>query len=123
MPETDTIAAISSAVGGGAARIIVRMSGPRAPEIARELLDDAADLPPPSAAQLRRLRLRGSLAFPVWTYRFLAPRSATGEDVIELHLSGNALLARLVLDELIHRGARPSEHGEFTARAYFNGRI
>jgi tRNA modification GTPase len=43
--------------------------------------------------------------------------------VIELHLPGNALLARLVLNELIRRGARPAEPGEFTARAYFNGRI
>ena len=120
--ESDTIAAISSAVGS-AARMIVRMSGAESARIARSMLDDGNDLPPPSGAQIRRLRLRANLCFPAWIYRFAAPRSATGEDVIELHLPGNARLARLVLDELIERGARPAEPGEFTARAYFNGRI
>src|SRR5690606_19456396 len=60
---------------------------------------------------------------PAWLYVFGAPRSYTGEDVVELHLPGNPLLARLVLDELIQRGARQAEAGEFTARAYFHGRL
>jgi tRNA modification GTPase len=68
------------------------------------------------------LQMRG-LRFPAWLHTFHAPRSYTGEDVIELHLPGNVLLARWVLDELVQRGARPAEPGEFTARAYFNGRM
>jgi tRNA modification GTPase len=122
--EIDTIAAISSAVGV-AARMIVRMSGPRAPDIARRLLqdDEPNELPALSTAHLRRLRFRGDISFCAWIYHFAAPQSGTGEDVIELHLPGSTLLSRLVLDELIALGARQAEPGEFTARAYFNGRI
>ncbi|MFI5380205.1 MAG: tRNA modification GTPase [Tepidisphaerales bacterium] len=60
---------------------------------------------------------------PVWLYIFSAPRSYTGEDLVEIHLPGNPLLARLLLQELIRAGARQADAGEFTARAYFNGRM
>lgn len=64
------------------------------------------------------------LCVPAAVYTFQGPRSATGEDVVEYHLPGNALLARMLLDELVrHGGARRAEPGEFTARAYFNGRV
>jgi len=63
------------------------------------------------------------LSVPAWVYLFAAPHSVTGEDVIELHIPGNPLLARMLLDELIRLGARQADPGEFTARAYFNGRI
>jgi tRNA modification GTPase len=68
------------------------------------------------------LRFRG-LKFSAWIYSFRAPRSYTGEDTVEFHIPGNPLLARMLLDELISRGARQADPGEFTARAYFNGRI
>ncbi len=68
------------------------------------------------------LQLRG-VEFPAWVYSFKGPRSYTGEDVAELHLPGNVLLARWVMEALVERGARPAEAGEFTARAYFNGRM
>ncbi len=58
-----------------------------------------------------------------WVYLFRGPHSYTGEDVAEFHIPGNPLLARMLLDELIARGARLAEAGEFTARAYFNGRL
>jgi tRNA modification GTPase len=121
--ENDTIAAISSAVGNAAARVIVRMSGSEAPEIARQLLTEPQELPAPSTAQHRRLRFRRDISISAWIYRFASPRSATGEDVIEIHLPGSALLSRLVLDDLVALGARPADPGEFTARAFFNGRI
>src|ERR1700683_3754024 len=54
---------------------------------------------------------------------FAAPGSATREDVIEIHLPRNTLLARLVLDAAMRAGARAAEPGEFTSRAYFNGRL
>ena len=59
----------------------------------------------------------------VTLYVFQGPHSYTGEDIIEFHLPGNPLLAKLLLDELIRGGARPAEAGEFTARAYFHGRM
>lgn len=119
MRSADTIAAISSAVGP-AARMIVRMSGERAMEIARSLAP-AATLNHASAA--RETMAFAGLSFPVWIYTFHGPRSYSGEDLVEFHLPGNPLLARMVLGECYQRGARPAEAGEFTARAYFNGRL
>lgn len=118
MTSGDTIVAISSAVGPSA-RIILRLSGPASITIARHL---ASFEPTPASAQRVRLIARG-LSFPAWLYVFLAPRSYSGEDLIEFHVPGSPVLARMLLDELIALGARPAEPGEFTARAYFNGRL
>jgi tRNA modification GTPase len=114
----DTICAISSAVGP-AARMVVRLSGPLAPQLARGL---GADLPGHARALRTPLNLDG-LEFPGWVYQFIAPRSYTGQDLIELHIPGNPLLARRLLDRLARDGARSAEPGEFTARAYFNGKL
>jgi tRNA modification GTPase len=118
MHSGDTIVAISSAVGA-AGRMIVRMSGDDAFEIAGAI---AETLPPPGEARLCRLEF-AALNTPGWVYRFAHPRSYSGEDSVEFHIAGNPLLARLLLDTLIGAGARPAEPGEFTARAYFNGRL
>lgn len=64
-----------------------------------------------------------SLAVQAWIYLFAAPHSYSGEDVVEIHIPGNPLLARMLLQALVERGARHAEPGEFTARAYFNGRM
>ncbi len=116
MGETERIVAISSAVGA-AARVIVRVSGPGAMEVARGVTD---------AAPLvggRAVRCRIWPGCSGWVYSFVGPRSYTGEDLVEFHLPGSPVLARMVLDEMVRRGARQAEPGEFTARAYFNGRI
>ena len=119
MISGDTIAAISSAVGAGA-RMIVRASGPAVRGI-HTRLTDTADFPPGSA-RCTYLSFAG-IVVPAWVYLFGTPRSVTGEDVVELHIPGNPLLAGMLLDELIRLGARQAEAGEFAARAYFNGRI
>jgi tRNA modification GTPase len=119
MHLSDTIVAISSAVGA-AARMIVRLAGPRAFELASMLTTDSLA---PSAATRTRLRILDLPAVPATVYAFRAPRSYTGDDLVEFHLPGNPLLARLLLDHLARAGARPAEPGEFTARAYFNGRL
>jgi tRNA modification GTPase len=120
----DTIVAIASTVGGrSAARVIARLSGPKAHEFARAVVV-GRDLPHPSYASQCRLRLRLCQSdFPAWIYRFDSPRSFTREDMIEFHLPGSTLLARMLVDELIKLGARQADPGEFTARAYFNGRL
>ena len=51
------------------------------------------------------------------------PRSATGEDTVELHLPGNPILAKMVVDALLAGGASAAEAGAFTARAFFNGKL
>src|SRR5215218_9674104 len=119
MNPTDTIAAISSAVGA-AARMIVRVSGPLAPSIARDLIQSSQD-PPASASQVRLSF--ADLVVPAWLYVFRGPRSYTGDDLVEFHIPGNPLLARMLLDHLRSAGARDAEPGEFTARAFFNGRL
>jgi tRNA modification GTPase len=63
------------------------------------------------------------MTVPATVYLFANPKSYTGEDLIEFHIPGNPLLARILLDALIGAGARHAEPGEFTARAYFNGRM
>ena len=111
--------AISSSVNAPSARMIVRMSGAAARRIAASVTDE---LPP--AGEARRVRLTfADTTVAAWMYLFANPRSYTGEDLVEFHLPGNALLARMLLDHLIASGARHAEPGEFTARAYFSGRI
>jgi tRNA modification GTPase len=56
-------------------------------------------------------------------YVFRGPRSYTGEDLVEVHVPGNAVLVRKVVERCVELGARAAEAGEFTARAYFNGRM
>lgn len=114
----DTIVAISSSVAP-AARAIVRLSGRDAFATAKNVV---TDLSREAVVGRHRLRWR-DFEIPVSIYGFLAPRSATGEDVVEVYLPGNALIARSVVASLIAAGARQAEPGEFTARAYFHGRL
>lgn len=118
---TDTIAAISSVPRSGA-RIIVRLSGEGALAIAATLFDSPVDLPAPGSAVRRDLRL-GKIRFGAWVYFFSRPRTPTGEDLIELHLPGSPLIAGRVLEAVLAAGARAASPGEFTARAFFNGKI
>jgi tRNA modification GTPase len=115
----DTIAAIASATGA-AARMIVRVSGGEAIGIVGRFVPlEAVEGGSAFAAPLAF----GGLAVPAWVYVFRSPRSYTGEDSVELHVPGNPVLARLLLEELVRAGARLGGPGEFTARAYFNGRL
>ena len=118
MRTGETIYAVSSAVGT-AARMIVRVSGEQAHVVARAV---CADLPGAGEARIRKLAF-AELETPAWVYLFASPRSYTGEDLVEFHIPGNPLLARMLLEALVSAGARHAEAGEFTARAYFNGRM
>ncbi len=118
MLSGDTIAAISSPVGP-CARIIVRLSGPDAHTFPARLA--GIDLP---ARGIRRVTLRfADLDVPATLYTFAAGASYTNQPVAEAHLPGNPLLADLLLRELFSLGARLAEPGEFTARAFFSGRL
>ncbi|MGC4031873.1 MAG: 50S ribosome-binding GTPase [Tepidisphaeraceae bacterium] len=117
MNPGDTIVAISSAVGL-AARIIVRLDGPNALALFEQLSPAAINAP----AQ-RTLLHFADLTCPAWAYMFVNPHSYTGNDAVELQIPGNPLLARLLVEHLTASGARMAEPGEFTARAFFNGRL
>ncbi|MGD1275728.1 MAG: tRNA modification GTPase [Tepidisphaeraceae bacterium] len=119
----DTIVAISSAAGASP-RMVVRASGPAAGELLNNLCPEGAPHAWPAGVARRcTIVLSPEIGFAAWVWWFAAPRSYTGQDVMELHVPGNPLLARMVLDRLVALGARPAEAGEFTARAYFNGKL
>ncbi len=116
----DTIVAIATAPGRGGIGI-VRVSGPVAREVAQVL---APPLPQPREAELREFHGSDGVAIDRGlVLYFPAPNSFTGEDVVELHAHG----APVVLDELVAAalaaGARMARPGEFTERAFLNGRL
>lgn len=116
----DTIAAIATASGRGGIGVI-RVSGPRAPEIACALV---GELPSPRQARLTRIRDRsGALLDEGIALLFPAPASYTGEHVLELQGHGGPVVLRQVLEACLAAGARLAEPGEFTRRAFLNGRI
>jgi tRNA modification GTPase len=100
---------------------LIRISGPRA-DAALERL--AGKLPPPRVATLAELQADGEVLDRALVLRFPGPASATGEDVAELHLhGGRAVVARVMEVLATLEGLRPAQPGEFTRRAFENGRI
>jgi len=118
--EPATIFALSS--GSPPAAIgVVRVSGPRADEA---LLTLSGTLPPPRLARLAILRSGGEVLDRALVIRFPGPNSATGEDLVELHLHGGRAVVAAVLEALgAIGGLRPAMPGEFTRRAFENGRL
>jgi len=120
--SADTIYALSSG-HPPAAIAVIRISGPGANHALASL---AGDLPEPRRAALRAIRnpVSGELLDQGLVLRFPGPRSATGEDSVELHLHGGRAVLAGVLDLLAGlEGLRPAQPGEFTRRAFENGRI
>lgn len=121
----DTIAAISTPLGSGAVGI-VRLSGDGALKIADELfrpyraarLTDVA----PNVMCLGQLDCAGISDRCLAVY-FAAPNSYTGEDVAEFHCHGGVSLIKRVLGGCLERGARAADRGEFTRRAFLNGKL
>lgn len=123
----DTIAAIATPAGEGGVAII-RISGPQAEEIASRIFARPAG----RNGRLASHRLyHGKICDPV-TRRpvdevlltiMRKPRSYTGEDVVEIHGHGGAFLIRRMLALVLEHGARQAERGEFTKRAFLNGRM
>jgi len=116
----DTIAALATAPGVGAIAVI-RLSGSKANEIARALTGRA---PVPRRAELRTFRdASGATIDRGLVLSFPAPRSFTGEDVVELHCHGGRVVADALLAAAYRCGARAAEPGEFTLRAFLNDKI
>jgi tRNA modification GTPase len=119
-PGTDTIFAAASGTSR-AAVTVVRLSGPASGDILRGLCGQ--DVPTPRLAGLRRLRDRTGetldRAIVLW---FPGPKSYTGEDAAELHLHGGRAVLDAVGAALGEFGARPADPGEFTRRAFLNGK-
>jgi tRNA modification GTPase len=117
---TDTIFALSSGAPPAAVALI-RISGPKADAALAAL---AGRLPEPRVATFRRLRVGDEVLDNTVIIRFPGPNSATGEDISELHLhGGRAVVARALAVLGGIEGLRPAQPGEFTRRAFENGRI
>ena len=120
--NTDTIFALASG-RPPAAIAIIRVSGPSAHDAAMQL---SGSLPPMRSAELRSLRdpATRELLDEALVLRFDGPASATGEDVVEFHCHGGRAVIDAVLSALgTLDGLRTAEPGEFTRRAFANGRI
>jgi tRNA modification GTPase len=121
---SDTIAAIATPAGRGAIGI-VRASGPEAHAIVLALLGRSAPLEPRRATFGRVCVRAGGVAIGdevVATY-FPAPRSYTREDVVEVSGHGSPVVLGAILEGMLEGGARLARPGEFTFRAYINGRF
>jgi len=117
---TDTIAAIASAPGAAGVGVL-RVSGPAAPAIAQTLLGRA---PQPRHAHFAAFRDgAGELIDRGLLLYFPAPASYTGEPVLELQGHGSAVLLDALLRRCCELGARLARPGEFTERAFLNGKL
>lgn len=124
MQRSDTIAALATPFGAGAVAL-VRVSGPRAVKIAAKVFRGRRPLDAVPAGRVvsgRVVREEVSLDEALCTV-FRAPRSYTGEDVVELSGHGGIVVAGSVLRAVLDAGARPAEPGEFTRRAFLNGKM
>jgi tRNA modification GTPase len=119
---SDTIAAIATPRGEGGVAII-RISGPEAESILRAVCPSVPQTPHPNQLYLRPLSWKGVQGDHALVVFFRGPRSYTGEDVVEVQAHGGAYNAQLILSWVLEAGARLATPGEFTRRAFENGRI
>lgn len=116
----DTIAALATPTGT-AAIAMLRASGPGIAELTRAIF---GELPVPRTARHGDYRdMRGELLDDVLFTFFAGPNSYTGEDTLEVSCHGNPFIAQKILEDLLARGCRAAEAGEFTKRAFLNGRL
>jgi tRNA modification GTPase len=124
----DTIAAISTPIGEGGIGI-VRLTGPQSAPILDRLFAPATGRP--SGALAPRMLHYGRVVDPdtgqvvdeVLAAYMPAPRTYTRQDVVEINGHGGIVALRRILELCLRQGARPAERGEFTARAFLNGRL
>jgi len=122
---TETIAAISTPAGEGAIAL-VRISGPNAIPIADKIFR-GKEAPPEFASRVQHLgevvSESGDLIDQVLMSVHRAPASYTGEDLVEISCHGGTLVTAKVLEACLHTGARGARPGEFTERAFLNGKM
>ncbi len=123
----DTIIAVSSPASG--ARSIVRITGPATVKICQQIFEpsDSSLVHHPSFLSPHLIRGRiiidDDLDVDAVLYLFFAPHSYTGDDVAEIHIYAGQPVIEVLMNKLLNRGLRIAGPGEFTARAYLNGKI
>src|SRR6185436_10332690 len=124
----DTIAAIATPVGE-AGLAVIRVSGSKAVAVAEQCFSPggganlAPSLAPTHTFHFGHILSNGKHVDEVLLAVMRAPRTFTREDVIEITCHGGLLPAKMVLDAVLRSGARLAEPGEFTRRAFLNGRL
>lgn len=116
----DTIVAVSSPSCDK--RVIIRITGPDTVETCKQIFISPITKNK-SGILCGRAAVDDELSIDAQLYLFFAPHSYTGEDIAEIHIDTNAAVTEVLLDGLLGRGLRMAGPGEFTARAYLNGKI
>ena len=119
--ENDTIAAVCTAPGGALA--ILRISGPEALRILNHVTVGAHAVRTEDARKVLLRRIENSEGERCLTIFMPGPASYTGEDVAEIQCHGGDFAPNRLLRNAVEAGARPAEGGEFTRRAFLNGKI
>ncbi|MDD5199178.1 MAG: tRNA uridine-5-carboxymethylaminomethyl(34) synthesis GTPase MnmE [Terrimicrobiaceae bacterium] len=122
MLSSDTIAALSTPPGEGAIAV-VRVSGPEALAIAAKIFRGPDSALKPRVATFGRIVDNGETIDQAVLTTFHAPVSYTGEDVVEIGCHGGVLVSARVLQTVLVAGARAAGPGEFTQRAFLNGKM
>lgn len=121
----DTIAAISTPIGEGSIAVI-RISGPQAFDVADRLFASKRGRPsqfPSHTIHFGAISLDGDILDRVMLSVMRSPRTYTGQDTVEINCHGGTLAAKRVLGAALCRGARLAQPGEFTKRAFLNGKM
>ena len=119
--ENDTIFAPATMSGGAIA--VIRISGPQAHAVLESVFSRDAGKMAHGVLAHGDLRRSGQRIDDVMAVRFFAPRSYTGEDMAEIHCHGGAVSMAAATAAIAAGGARLAEPGEFTKRAFLNGKM
>lgn len=119
MNTVDTIAAPASAIGG--AVTVIRISGPEALPVLKKVWQGKSD--PGKESNFRKMLLGKINGDPALAVFMPGPRSYTGDDVAEVHCHGGAAAASNAINAILNAGTRSAEPGEFTFRAFVNGKL
>jgi len=122
MSAKDTIVALSSPVGESALAII-RISGADSPTLANAIRGINTPLPPRKALLCKYLNINGLEVDQGIFISYSENSSFTGESMLEIMPHGNPLIVQIIIEDLLARGCRMAEPGEFTKRAFFNGKM
>ena len=118
---TDTICALATATGGALG--IIRISGPQSLEILSHIFSKNLSDAEPNTLHYGHIKENTKIVDEVVVSVFRAPHSYTGEDSVEISCHGSHFILNKVLELLIQNGCRMAEPGEYTKRAYLNGKM
>lgn len=118
----DTVVALSTPPGESGIAV-VRVSGPEAVSILDAMVPGAGKWPSHTSHQRSIRNERGEILDEALVHVMRAPDSYTGEDVVEISCHGSMQVVSEVIEEIVRRGARVAGQGEFTRRAFINGKL